>query len=173
MTTRTDLTDEEWDRLRRGPIVAGFAISIADPGGPIEATKETLATIRVLASPPSGHPLLEEIATEVRERAQQRENVLGDFRLERGAMAGQSVLDELRAVDIVLRTRLDESEAQAYREWLLSAATAAAEAAKEGGFLGFGATQVSEGEADMLERVRDALGMTSDVAPGAEPPQTG
>jgi hypothetical protein len=39
--TLTDFTDEERTRLKRAPFVAGMAISLADPGGPIEAFKET------------------------------------------------------------------------------------------------------------------------------------
>jgi hypothetical protein len=39
------------------------------------------------------------------------------------------------------------------------AAQAAADAGKEGGFLGFGAEQVSAGEQRMLDQVRAALGM--------------
>ena len=34
-------------------MVAGMAISLADPGGPIEATKETVATLRSATNPPS------------------------------------------------------------------------------------------------------------------------
>ena len=33
-------TEEERTRLKRAPFVAGMAISLADPGGPIEAVKE-------------------------------------------------------------------------------------------------------------------------------------
>ena len=33
MTAKADYTDEEWNRLRRAPFVAGMAISLADPGG--------------------------------------------------------------------------------------------------------------------------------------------
>jgi len=40
---------------------------------------------------------------------------------------------------------------------LLASAQAAADAAKEGGFMGFGAEQVSAGEQAMLERVREAV----------------
>jgi hypothetical protein len=43
MTSKADYTEEEWVRLRRAPFVAGLAISIADPGGPIEMAKETIA----------------------------------------------------------------------------------------------------------------------------------
>jgi hypothetical protein len=168
MTTKTDLTADEWSRLVRGPLVAGLAISIADPGGPIEATKETIATIRVMTSPPTDQELLAEIASEIKALAERRENPFKDFRVEGGAMASQHVLDELRAIDVVLRTKVDEAESEAYRAWLLTAAQASADAAKEGGFLGIAAKRVSEGEAEMLERVRDALGMGSQVPPGLE-----
>ena len=48
MTSRTDFTDAEWERLGRAPLVAGMAISLADPGGPIEALKETSAALRTV-----------------------------------------------------------------------------------------------------------------------------
>ena len=43
------------------------------------------------------------------------------------------------------------------RGWLLAVAQAAADAAKEGGFMGFHAERVSEGEQRMLDSLRDAL----------------
>ena len=48
-------------------------------------------------------------------------------------------------------------ETAAFGRWLVAAAQAAAEAAKEGGFMGFGAQQVSEREQAMLDRVRTAV----------------
>jgi hypothetical protein len=45
----------------------------------------------------------------------------------------------------------------AFGHWLVDSAQAAANAAKEGGFLGFGAEQVSEGEKEMLDQVRAAV----------------
>ena len=51
MTSKTDFSDEEWTRVKRAPFLAGMAISLADPGGPIEAFKETSATLKsVLAA---------------------------------------------------------------------------------------------------------------------------
>jgi hypothetical protein len=50
-------------------------------------------------------------------------------------------------------------EAEAFRRWLVAAAQTAADAAKEGGFLGFGAEQVSAGEQQMLDQVRAAVGV--------------
>jgi hypothetical protein len=37
MTSRADFTDQEWARLGRAPLLAGLAVSLSDPGGPIEA----------------------------------------------------------------------------------------------------------------------------------------
>ena len=48
-------------------------------------------------------------------------------------------------------------ETAAFGRWLLATAQAAADAAKDGGFMGFGAKQVSEGEQAMLDRLRDAV----------------
>ena len=58
MTSKDAFTEEEWTRLRRAPMVAGMAISIADPGGPIELTKETMASMRAASAPPSNDELL-------------------------------------------------------------------------------------------------------------------
>ena len=48
-------------------------------------------------------------------------------------------------------------EADAYRGWLKAAAQEAADAAKEGGFMGFHAERVSEGEQRMLDKLAEVL----------------
>jgi hypothetical protein len=159
MTTKTDFTDEEWARLERAPVVAGFALSLADPGGPIEAAKESLATIKTVieTAKAGGQPeLVDAVAKDVFEMAQHRQNPLGDFK-PRGALAGEQVLDELKAVNELLREKATPEEAAAFREWLLAVAQRAAEAAKEGGFLGFNAVRVSENEQQMLDKLRETL----------------
>jgi hypothetical protein len=155
MTSKQDFTDEEWTRIRRGPLVAGVVISIADPGGPIEVAKESMASLRAATLPPSQEELLAAVALEMQALAQQRQNPLGDFR----PTSGQHVLEELRAVNELVTAKASPQEAEAFRRWLVAAAQAAADAAKEGGFMGFGAEQVSAGEQQMLDRVRAALGM--------------
>jgi hypothetical protein len=159
MTTRADFTDEEWARLERAPIVAGMAISLADPGGPIEAVKESMAAIRTVteaARSGAGDGLVDAVAKSVAAKAQQRESPLGDFR-PRGAQAGDQILEELRAVNGLLSRKATPDEAAAFRSWLIAAAQRTAEAAKEGGFLGFNAQRVSEGEQRMLTRLGEVL----------------
>ena len=157
MTTKADYTDEEWAALRRAPLVAGMAISLADPGGVIELTHETLAALKELSNPGSDLPLLVAVSQDALAMSQQRHNPVGDFR-PKGATAGQEILDEIRRVNAILEAKATPEEAAAFRAWLLRAAQAAADAAKEGGFMGFHAVRVSEGEKAMLDQLRHALG---------------
>ena len=158
MTSKSNFTEEEWVRVRRAPFVAGMAISLADPGGPIEMAKETMATVKTATNPPSREQLLADVALDIQAMTQQRQNPLSDFKVTDAAQAGQQILDELRAVKDLVAGKSTAEETSAFSQWLLASAQAAADAAKEGGFLGFGATQISDGEQDMLDKVRSAVG---------------
>jgi hypothetical protein len=163
MTSKADFTEDEWTRLKRAPFVAGMAISLADPGGPIEAVKETSATLKSVLAAAEGSDrgdLVGEIAHEVADEVRQRKNPLSGFK-PKGATAGVEILDELREVGRIVAQKATPEEAAAVRTWLLAVAQAAADAAKEGGFLGFHAERVSEGEQRMLDKLGDALATPS------------
>jgi hypothetical protein len=163
MTSKADFTEEEWTRLMRAPFIAGMAISLADPGGPIEAAKETAATLRTVtgAAESGGRgELVDAIARDVSEEIRHRKNPLTGFR-PKGATAGVDILDELREVNRIVSEKATPEEAAAYREWLQSAAREAADAAKEGGFFGFHAERVSDGEQRMLDELGKALAAPS------------
>lgn len=154
MTTKNDFTGEEWTRVLRAPFVAGMAISLADPGGPIEMSKETMTTMKSATNPPTREQLLAEIALDIQSMTQQRQSPISGFK----PQAAQEILDELGAVSEIVSSKATAEEASAFKQWLLTTAQAAADAAKEGGFMGFGAVQVSEGEQKMLDQVRAAIG---------------
>jgi len=157
MTTKADFTEEEWARLERSPIVAAMAITLADPGGPIEAVKESMAAIKtVTEAAQSGDGLVGEVAQSFADKTKQRKSPLGGFK-PKGALAGQEILDELRAVNELVTQKATPAQAAAFREWLLTSAKRAAEAAKEGGFMGFKAERVSQGEQDMLAKLGEVL----------------
>jgi hypothetical protein len=159
MTSKTDFTDEEWARLKRAPFVAGMAISLADPGGPIEALKETSATLKTVSAAESGArgELVGALARDVVADARQRKTPLAGFKPSKGANAGVEILEELREVNRIVSEKGTPEDAAAVREWLLEAAQEAANAAKEGGFMGFHAERVSEGEQRMLDSLKEAL----------------
>ena len=163
MTTKADFTEDEWATVLRSPIVAGMAITLADPGGPIEVVKETSAVVKFVTGSASEDrdDLVGEVAREVRSLAEQRTNPVGDFK-PRGALAGKEVVDEITRAGEIVTAKATPEEAEAFRAWILECAQRAADAAKEGGFLGFHAERVSQGEKDMLAQLGSALG-----APGA------
>jgi hypothetical protein len=155
VTAKADFTDEEWARVVRAPLVAGLAISLADPGGPIEAAKESMATLKSATNPPSREQLLAEVALDIQTMAQSRENPLKGFKPE-GPNPGQGVLEELRGVIAVVGAKATAEERTAFGAWLVASAQAAADAAKEGGFMGFHAVRVSEREQAMIDAVTAA-----------------
>jgi hypothetical protein len=158
LTTKSDFTEDEWSRIVRAPFVAGMAISLSDPGGPVEATKETMATLRSATNPESDEELLTAVAGEIEALTQQKKSPLGGYRpTAEGAHWGDQVLEELRAVCSLVAARATPEEASAFGRWLVTSAQAAADAAKDGGFLGFGGQQVSEREEAMLAQVRAAV----------------
>jgi hypothetical protein len=157
VTTKSAFTEDEWSRIARAPMVAGLAISVADPGGPIEAAKESMAAIRSTTNPPSREQLLTEVALEVQAMTQQRHNPLSGYKPTTDRDPGEQVLEELHAVQEIVAAKATPDEAAAFGGWLITAAQAAADAAKEGGFMGFHAQQVSEREQAMLDRVRTAV----------------
>jgi hypothetical protein len=159
MTGKADFSEQEWTRLKRAPFVAGMAISLADPGGPIELVKETAATLKTVrdAAESGGRgELIDAVAQEVVAEARQRKKPLHDFRA-KGALAGQEILEELAEANRVVSAKATPEEAGAFRDWLQTAAQEAANAAKEGGFLGFHAERVSEGEQRMLDKLAEVL----------------
>ena len=157
MTTKSDFNDEEWPRVLRAPMVAGLAITLADPGGPIEAAKETMATLKSATNPPSREQLLSEVALEIQAMAQDRKNPLTGYKPTRDRDPGEQVLEEIVAVQAIVTAKAAPDEAAAFGRWLLAAAQAAADAAKEGGFMGFHAQLVSEGEQQMLDRLGEVF----------------
>ena len=97
MTSRQDFTDEEWIRIRRAPLVAGVAISLADPGGPIELAKETMASLRSATLPPSQEELLAPVALDVQVADAGKEGGLMGFGAERVSAGERQMLDQVRA----------------------------------------------------------------------------
>jgi hypothetical protein len=157
MTTKADFPEEDWARVVRAPFVAGMAITLADPGGPIEAAKESMASIKAATNPPSREQLLSEVALDIQAQVQQHHNPVKGFRPTSGTPAGEQVLQELTDTCAIVKAHATPEEAAAFGSWLVSTAEAAAAAAKEGGFMGFGAELVSERETEMIEKVRAAV----------------
>jgi hypothetical protein len=79
-----------------------------------------------------------------------------------GATPGQiqqAAAEILRRTSTLLSTRATPEETAEIKVWLAEVAQATAEAAKEGGFLGFGGASVSDQEKAALTMLNTALGL--------------
>ena len=173
MSIRAQFDDEEWFLLGSAPAMIAAAMSGASPGG---AIREMVAGMRGTVEGARAHPdselvttLLEkaanwdeakEKAKDYRERAKARLEAAGIT--SREALLDQAVAD-CEAVAALVDTRCEPAEAGAYKAWCVSIARRVAEAAKEGGFLGFGGERISEGERAMMARIENALGVETGV----------
>jgi hypothetical protein len=163
MTSKNDFSEDEWAQVVRAPFVVGLAVTLSDPGGPIEASKEQMASIRGAMNPPSREELLTDVALDVQGMTQKREHPLKGYRPAGGGDPRQALLEELRTTRGVVESKATSEEGAAFGRWMVDVAQAVADAAKEGGFMGIGATRVSDREEAVIDQVRAAVGGTGEA----------
>jgi hypothetical protein len=73
----------------------------------------------------------------------------------------KTALEALKAAAALLDAKATPDEAAEIKSWLYDVSVKAANAAKEGGFLGFGGTRVSEKEKAALQEIAGILGVSS------------
>lgn len=154
MTTRDAYAPEEWNAISDAPVKAALLVILSDIGGPVGTVQETSAMLKAIVEAGSQSPsgLVSSIAAQVKE---QRKPEMPDLPKDRDE-ARRALLEECTsAADIVAEK--SPGNAEAYRSWLIEIARRTANAAKEGTFLGFGGTRVSEAESTALADLEAAL----------------
>ncbi len=128
MAGKTDFSAQEWGRILSAPLLAGLAVSLAEPSGLIGMLKEGMASAAVEAE------------------------LSGDNRAEvkRRARAG------LGEIGALLDAKAPQ-DAPAFKGWLETIAGKVAAAASEGGFLGFGGVPVTDAERATIAEIAAAL----------------
>jgi len=161
MTTKADYTAEEWDLLTRGPFTAAMAVVAASPSGPIGVIKELSAVGRVLQeASQSGetNALINALVSDV--KAGYRPSGMAE-QGQRPEEIKDLALQTCQEVAALLARKAPVPEAEGFKRWLLTAAQQAAEAAKEGGFLGIGGVRVSAAEQAVLTELAGRLGVAT------------
>ena len=161
MATKSNFAPEEWGRLLASPLVAGMAITAADPSGLWGLLKEGISGFRsMVEARQNPNSLVKAVAEDIATaeggsaaRAAVSANVSGaqPMQLKDAALA------ELRAVSSILDAKASD-DAAPFKRWLQDVAQRAAEAGTEGGFLGFGGVAVSDTEKATLAEIAAALG---------------
>jgi hypothetical protein len=160
MTRKAAFNAEEWSTVVDGPLYAGMHVVAASRGGSL---RETLALNRVYQAEAARQDHSELIRELLKSPPAIDPDRLRDAGGDIGAVAGE----RLRAAMAILEAKAAPEEADDYKTFVMTAAQAAAEAHREGGFLGIGGKQVSDAENKALDDISAALGAPPAAASGA------
>jgi hypothetical protein len=142
----------DWAKVAAAPVAAMMAVTSSDLSGPFDSMKEVKAAQKALleaaiaapagsiASAAFGGGLTREALQSVRALAKDRNELV------------RLIADATAAVK-----QRSPAEVEAFRGAIRSIGKATAEAAKDGGLLGFGGTLVSDDEKSALEKIDAAL----------------
>jgi len=161
---KSSFTKEEWTMLLESPMMAGMAITAADPSGLWGLLKESFAGGTALAkaiSDPGANPLVKALAADFstsEARSIARDGLKTKFANSQPAEVKTKSIEGLRQVSAVLAAKAP-GDAAAFKGWLRQISQGTAEAASAGGgLLGLGGVQVSEAEKATLAEISQALG---------------
>jgi hypothetical protein len=164
MANKQNFKPEEWTKILESTMLAGMAVSAAEPSGLLGALKEAIASSSTLARAQSDAASNELVKA-----------VVSDFETKEGRAAVQEALrqqlagakkpgdvvqrslDNLKEVSAILNAKAPQ-DAAGFKAWLQTISKNVAEASSEGGFLGIGGVKVSDAEKATLADISKALG---------------
>jgi len=164
MADKASFTKEEWTLLLESPMIAGMAVTAADPSGLWGLLKESFAGGSALtrgATNADTNALVKAVVTDFSTsdgRSAARDGLKAKFASSQREDLKKKSIDPLRQVSALLDTKAP-GDAAAFKAWLRQISQSTAEAATEGGGLfGLGGVQISEAEKATLTEISSALG---------------
>ena len=149
MATKADFNADEWSKVVEGPTLAGLRVVKAERGGTI---RESVAVGKVYTAARQAQgqsELLDAIVASPPAVDPQGLQGGGDI----ATVADERLREALR----ILNEKGSPEDAEAYKGFVVAVAQAAAEAHKEGGFVGIGGKPVSEAEQKALDEIKAVL----------------
>lgn len=174
MSTMTDYTQEEIEKMMVAPMLVSMYVMGASVSGPIGLVKEMMAGVETAvkvgkASEPGS--LLNGLFSEENMKAQQDKMQQGTKESTQGAQnmdeAKAKMLADLQAAVGIVAAKGSPEELATYKQLIVQAAENVANAAKEGGFMGIGGVVVNDAEKQAITEITAAL--DNPILPGAEP----
>jgi hypothetical protein len=164
MANKQNFEPDEWTKILESTMLAGMAVSAAEPSGLWGALKEAFASSSALAAAKSNagsNELVKAVVAEF-ETKEGRAAVQEALRQRLAGAANpadavQRSLVNLRDVSTILDAKAPQ-DAAGFKVWLQVISKNVAEASSEGGFLGIGGVQVSDAEKATLADISKALG---------------
>jgi hypothetical protein len=164
MADKTSFTKDEWSLLLKSPMIAGMAITAADPSGLWGLLKESFAggaALTKVAADPNANELVKAVVADFSTsegRSTAHDGLKAEFAGGKPADIKTKCVDSLRQVSTLLAAKAP-ADAVAFKSWLRQISQSTAEAASEGGSLFGGGVQVSDAEKATLAEISSALGV--------------
>jgi hypothetical protein len=162
MADKSNFAPDEWKLLLESVMMAGIAVSAADPSGLWGLLKESFAEGRALAAAkmdPTTKPLIKAVVADF-ETAQGRTIARDGMKEKITGLKPNEVkakcIETLGQVGALVEAKAPD-DAAAFKAWLRQISQHVAEAASEGGLFGFGGTPVSDAEKATLQEISGAL----------------
>ena len=162
MSVKTDYSAEEWKLLLKAPLMAGLAVVAASPSGPLGVLREMFAVGKLVSdarTQAGSSELLRALASELSAPDARGQIDAAELRGLAPEQLKARALEACRTLATLIDGKATPVEAEEVKRWLVGIAQRTAQAAKEGGFLGFGGVQVSETETGAIRDVARALGI--------------
>ena len=166
MANKQNFNPDEWSKILQSTMLAGIAITAAEPSGLWGALKEAFASSSALAAAKSNTSSSELIKAVIADfetkegRASIQEALRQHLAGAKPADAVQRSLANLRDVSAILDAKAPQ-DAAGFKTWLRAISQNVADASSEGGFLGIGGVKVSEAEKATLAEISKALGASA------------
>ncbi len=149
MTKKADFNAEEWSTVVEGPLLAGMRVITAGRGGTLRESVAMGQTYVKARQQHGNSELLDELVSAPPAMDPSRLRSAGDI---------ASVSSErLRQAVEILQRKASAEDVDAYKRFVVTLTQEAANAHREGGFLGVGGEQVSEAERTALDEIAATL----------------
>ncbi len=160
MLTENDFPAADWNTLRDTQYLVGLAMLMAESSG-LGTIKESIALAQgIMENQSSDFAFIRDMTSKAEMEAAQgslRQRFGGTEAKPTKDALQQAALEQVRAAMSILSGKATKEEVDAYSKLLYGLAETVANAATEGGFLGFGGKRVSVGEQRFLDQLRDTL----------------
>ncbi len=160
---RNELTAEQWKDILSGPAHAATLLMLRAPSNPVKMVGEAMAGGEAFREGLLGAetPVMQAIAQEFQDSDAEtlRKQFSTDEKFESVDRLHKDAIYRLQRTMETVRAKGGDADATAYAKWVMHVAGKVANAAKEGGFLGIGGTEISEEEQQVLDELRATLGV--------------
>lgn len=163
MADKSSFAPDEWKQILGGVMLTGLAVTTAEPSGLWGMLKESIASggaVLHAAQDPNSNGLVKAVVADF-QTSEGRTAARDDIKaILSGATstadAHTKTIEALKTVGTLLDAKA-AADAPAFKAWLQSIGEKTANAASEGGFLGWGGVAVSEAEKAALDQISKAL----------------